>query len=280
MRSFSALEKKLITRMIELDENVGALNVLANIFNSTDESLRFPEHLYVALKAENDVSIYIKQDVLNESGLNWLNEVEGKISRTLLRCVALLEYLEGERLAYFIGDIEIPHLGQLFDGAPYIESELLDPELQSKVYKYSRKRIFVSETLRMLVNNGYKTDEELRHEKEISSIEKQLTFTRAAVLISFVGIAISILVPNLVTTVVDIKNQKIVTELSPTTMSGTQTLINESIKPIVNELINTQNKLTEISNELHRASEKNPQAAPIASPANTAQKYKEHTEVK
>ena len=74
MRDFSDLEKKLVRRMIELDDKVGSLNVLANILDSFYGDTHLPDHCYIELNSEIDVSIKIRDDALAENGLNWIKK--------------------------------------------------------------------------------------------------------------------------------------------------------------------------------------------------------------
>ncbi len=255
MRAFSELEKQLIHRMIELDDKAGSLNCLNNIINHFYGKSHLPDYCYIELKAENNVSIHIKTDVLNKSDADWLNAVDKDISKKLLSIVALFKYLETQTLAYFVGGLESNSLGTKWDETDYTKCNFLDTDLKPVIFEYARKKIFVSETLRVFVNNGFKTDEEIRQEKEILTIAKQLKYTRIALVITFIGLISSILVPNLVVSNINIKNDRIITELNPKTIGATQEALNEGIKPVIQELISTQEKLTVISDSIQQAAE-------------------------
>ncbi|MEF1208018.1 hypothetical protein, partial [Photobacterium damselae] len=102
--------------------------------------------------------------------------------------------------------------------------------------------------LRAFVNNQFKTDEELRHEKEVSAISEQLKFTRIALGMTIVGLFISILVPILVTSDIDIKNDKVVTELNEKTIFEAEKALKAALIPLTTELENNQRELENISN--------------------------------
>lgn len=206
MRDFSDLEKKLVRRMIELDDKVGSLNVLANILDSFYGDTHLPDHCYIELKSEIDVSIQVRDDALAENGLDWIKEVDEDISKKLLTAVALFQYLEEEKLAYFVGELDLSSLGEVWADTNYTRCEFLDDDLKPLIFRYSRKKIFVSETLRTLEKNDFKTDEELRHQEEVSSMKGQLNLTRAALGFTLIGLLVSILVPIFVTSSVEIKN--------------------------------------------------------------------------
>jgi hypothetical protein len=132
----------------------------------------------------------------------------------------------------------------------YTRCEFLDDDLKPVIYKYARKKIFISETLRVFVKNGFKTDEEIRHENEVLSIAKQLKLTRIALAFTFAGLLISIFMPIIVISGVDIKNDRIVTELNQKTIDATQKAFEAGINPAIQELVSIQGKLTVLSNSI------------------------------
>ena len=85
----------------------------------------------------------------------------------------------------------------------------MDDDLKPLIFRYSRKKIFVSETLRTLEKNDFKTDEELRHQEEVASMKGQLNLTRAALGFTLIGLLVSLLVPIFVTSSVEIKNNDV-----------------------------------------------------------------------
>ncbi len=255
MRAFSDLEKQLIHRMIELDDKPGSLNVLENIIDSFYGESHLPDHCYVSLKSPTNVSIQIRNEAIEQNGLDWIRSVDNDISKKLLVVVALFEYLEAQKLVYLVGDLDIESLGEVWIDTKYARCEFLDDDLKPLIYKYARKKIFVSETLRAFVQNKFKTDEEIRHEQEVSAISEQLKFTRIAFGMTIIGLLISILVPVLVTSAIDIKNDKIVTELNDKTILDVGKAVEMGVTPLITEFLNTQEKLDEISNSIKVAND-------------------------
>jgi len=200
--------------MIELEDEVGSLNVLGNILDSFYGKTHLPDHCFIELKNERDVSIQVRDHALNQNGLDWIREIDEDISKKLLTVVALFQYLEDEKLAYFVGDLDFNSLGEVWSDTKYIRCEFLDDDLKPLIFKYSRKKIFVSETLRILEENGFKTDEELRHEEEVSSMKKQLGLTQVALGITFLGLLILIFIPILVTSSVEIEKSDLPSALA------------------------------------------------------------------
>jgi len=206
MRAFSDLEKQLVRKMVELEDAPGHLNVLGNIIGSFYGATKLPEHCYIELRSKSDVSIQVKKQALDQYGVEWINSIDEDISKKLITIVALFQYLENEKLAYFVGELDLESLGEVWADTEYTRCEFLDDDLKPLVFKYSRKKIFVSETLRLLEANGFKTDEELRHEAEVASMGGQLKYTRLALGVTIIGLIVSSVLPMFVTSSVDINN--------------------------------------------------------------------------
>ncbi|MGI2114230.1 hypothetical protein ACRN9G_11605 [Shewanella frigidimarina] len=251
MRVFSSFEKQLLTKMIDLDQS-DSLNVLGNLLDTFYGESHLPEHCHIKLISETEVDIYVKTDELNQGNID-LKNVDYDVSKKLLGVIALFEYLEKQKLAYFMGENDFKTLGMVYADANYTACDFLDNEVKPQIYKYSKKRIFVSETLKVLVENSFRTDEEIRHDKEVSTISKQLKFTQFALVTTVLGLVISIMVPILVTSDIDIKNDIIVTELNEKTITETRNLIKQGVAPLTMELVRTQAKLTEVSTAIKQA---------------------------
>lgn len=207
MRTFSDFEKNLVCKMIELDDKSCSLNILNNTINLFDGNTDLNEHCYIELKSEKNVCIKIKKQLLEKNGVEeWLKKIDNDILKKLLAIVTLFQYLENEKLAYFIGDINLNSLGKVCSDIEYGECEFIDDDLKPLIFKYSRKKIFVSQTLRALKKNDFKTDEELRHEAEINSMKNQLNLTRWALGGTFIGLIVSIIIPIFTTSSVEVKS--------------------------------------------------------------------------
>ncbi|EHJ92082.1 hypothetical protein KUC_2027 [Vreelandella boliviensis LC1] len=195
--------------MIELEDAPGYLNVLGNIIGSFYGATQLPKNCYIELKGKSDVFIHIETQALNQNVVVWINRIDEDITKKLITIVALFQCLENEKLAYFVGELNLEILGEVWADNKYTKCEFLDDDLKPLIFKYSRKKIFVSETLRLLEKNGFKTDEELRHENEIVSMGDQLKYTRMALGITIIGLVVSSLMPVLVTSSVDKKTSRL-----------------------------------------------------------------------
>ena len=209
MRAFSEFERKIIQRMIELDEKPRSLNVLGNILDSFYGNSHLPDFCYISVESETDVSIQVKTDELNRHGVDWIQELDGNISKILLVTVTLFEYLHESKLAYFVGELDFKSLGQVWADENYTPCDFLEAESKALIYKYTRKKVYLTETLKVLAKNDFKSEEELRHEEVQRSTKKQLKFTQIALALTFLGLVASIIVPALSTTKVRIENNTI-----------------------------------------------------------------------
>jgi hypothetical protein len=202
MRAFSDLEKKIVNKMIELDEEPGALNVLGNILYSFSSDSHLPDYCYILVNSETDVAIMVRTEARKNYDGDLLREVDGKISRLLLTTVKLFEFLERNELAFFVGDYDFKTLGETWVDTSYDRCEFLEPESKALIYRYTRKKVYVSESLKALSANQFKPPEQIRHERELLA-------TRGALIITFAGLIASILIPVFGTTSVELENKEL-----------------------------------------------------------------------
>jgi len=238
MRNFSDFEKKIILRMIDLDEKSGSLNVLGNIYDLFSKELSLPDYCYVDVKSETDVKIQVKDSVLNSESLD-LNSIDDTVSKMMLTVVMLFEHLEDESLAYFIGDLNFSRVGTIYSGENYTPCDFLENESKALIYKYTRKKIFISESLKVLAINGFKSEEVIRHELSQSAIKKQLTYTQIALALTFVGLLVSVFLPMFSVSDINIKNTTLNTTLDKSTLDA----ISRDSNVILTQVKDTKNRI-------------------------------------
>ena len=260
MRAFSKFEKSIIKRMIELDEKSRSLNVLGNIYNSFSKELSLPDFFYISVISEINVTIQVKKDMINKGKID-LGSFDNEVSKMLLTTVKLFEYLEAHGLAYYIGDLDNKSLGQVWTDEEYETCNFLEAESKALIYKFTRKKIYLTETLRDLVENEFKSEEEIRHEQNQASTTKQLKHTQIALALTFIGLLASILLPMISTIDINIKNSSVKTSLDVKTLESFRhnfEFISEKVKALEKEIshINTSIKdknykeLGDINNQL------------------------------
>ena len=87
----------------------------------------------------------------------------------------------------------------MWSDTEYVNCEFLEEESKALINKYTKKKIYVTEELKELAKNKFESKEEIRWNREIF-------YTRFALLITFLGLMASILVPLLSTSKVEIEN--------------------------------------------------------------------------
>jgi len=194
MTYFNIYEKKLIKDIIRLESEKKANN-LENLFDPLGEKPYLPKSCYIQIDSPENIYLQIDNDLINNSGIEAIRELEFQINRQILTIVSLLEYLEKNRLAFFIGDLDTKMLGNNSKGSgnEYTPSlNFIEKENKILLYKYARKRIFVSESLIVLVRDNFLSKEELRHREIQKSTYKQLKYTLRALWVTVIGLLFSI----------------------------------------------------------------------------------------
>lgn len=200
MRTFSDFEKKIIKRMIELDRQAGSLIVLNNIMDSLSKEIGLQNHWHITATSRTNVSIHIREELVGHTAQISMQEIEDKIWKFVLTTFKLLEYLEDNKLIYLLGNSRATSIGNIQSDVKYVECDFLEEEAKILVYNYIGKRIYVTEDLKELARSNFKSKEQIDREKE-------LRYTRIALLIAFLGILASILAPFWLTSTVRIANQ-------------------------------------------------------------------------
>lgn len=193
MRDFSAKEKQIIDRLIELDDKL-SLNVLNNLLRNT--FARFGEY-YIKIDSPTECFIEIESNFfhqIEQSGdaISKIREILEGTSRDIFIVVKLLEYLEKNDLIYSSGDDPVTELGPIVVDASYVYSSPFDTEICELVYKYSRKRFIPTEELRRLKKNNYLSDDEVRHRNLVTQYEETIKQNSKTIKYSAIGICISL----------------------------------------------------------------------------------------
>lgn len=208
MRAFSSFEQKIINKLIELDGKKGSLVNLANVIDLL-YSDGIPDYYFIQVNSSNDVVLQIKDTEIACDGLRKMQDAEDNVSKVVIPTVLLFEHLEANGFAHFTGNLNFSSIGDESSDEKYTRCDFLDDEIKKLIYKYTKKRIYLTESLRVFVNNGFKTEDDLRHERELDATKSQLIVTRLALLVTFLGLLASILVPIFSTSAVRIVNETV-----------------------------------------------------------------------
>ncbi|PIW04167.1 MAG: hypothetical protein COW40_11185 [Cytophagales bacterium CG17_big_fil_post_rev_8_21_14_2_50_40_13] len=193
-RKFSELEKKIIEMMIDIHQSDDVLNIMGNIFHSA-QGVALPSGVYLYVGTQQDDASFLIEQALAESPD--FSKKETRAFKLVASVVTLPRFLEKNAFItltnsnfdkskpYFIGEepekTTIPFQG-------------VDHKYRADLYRFATSRIFVSEELITFVNNGYKTEDELAKEREVSLLKSQLSFSQKAFWASFIGLLLSVVV--------------------------------------------------------------------------------------
>ncbi len=194
MRDFSDFEKRLIRKILEIFSIPGGLSVLGNILD-----YELDPNIYIEVKSNSDCPIMIKRDyweeITNKYSTIGLSELIKSIESKLLLTLMLIAYLEKERLILLTGELDLQYLGEKESSSEYNEYQLKDKKLKDLLYNYSRKKITPVEGLKKLVDNNFKSDEEIRIERQFELNRKSFYWTAASVMIAGIALIVSIINP-------------------------------------------------------------------------------------
>jgi hypothetical protein len=189
MKDFSDQEKKIIKKIIYLDDSPATFNVINNIIEDI-----FDFNFFIKLESDVYCPLLVNKDyfdkMTNEYGSMWINEFTKDLTKSLFLLIGLLKYLERENLIILSGEFDVKYLGVPDTIGQKLEYQLEDKSLIKDIYLYSRKRIIATESLRTLLKNDYKSIQEIQIINELRYNKKLLKWTIFGVAIagiSFLG---------------------------------------------------------------------------------------------
>lgn len=191
MKEFSEYEKKILSKLIEIEETPGGLNVLGNIID-----FELYPNFYIELKSDTNCPVRIAKSFIDQTSSEYgslgINEVIKQLNNKLLYIVKLFQYLEREGQIYLTGEVDLSTLGSTFDQSETpVGYELDDKETVSLIYHIARKRIVPVDSLVKFVKNEFKTDAEIKAEKEQKITSRKLNWTAIGVIATIAGLVFS-----------------------------------------------------------------------------------------
>ncbi len=224
MKEFSDFEKKIIDKILGLDDT-GSLNVLGNILS---ELFAHFDEYYIEVKSKADCSVKIEESyslqlLSRADSLGTLKEIIEGTQKDIFKVVKLLDYLDKHDLIYVSGDTKLRDIGTKIHNGRYTGSSAFDIEICELLFYYSSKTILPSHSLKVLKNNNYIGEDEVRHREILQQYEKAIeksserhqelvgqyrkTLIRSsvAIFVSLIAVCVSAFVP--ITTKTEITNQ-------------------------------------------------------------------------
>ena len=188
MRRLSDFEREVIRDITRMGRSPGSLVILENLTSRMMGGPDWPETCYVEFDSTGRYTFFVRTDSDAASGSVQFGDLVGRVTSTLLGLVELFEYLDSNKLVYFVGDYDARRIGEKIGSSEdYMECGLLSKDVVGRIYPYARKRIFVSEMLREVVANGFRSEEDMRHEQRLVAARRELNYTRIALAIVYVA---------------------------------------------------------------------------------------------
>ena len=185
MRNFSEYEKKIIQEIVKTD--LQKSNVLDFISNITliDRGIQLKHK-------EKEIAL-----VYYNSDKNTLNE--------FFETLSLIKYLERNDLIFIHTNYSFPKEGNYISKNLDQEtitkkaSELISQPIPTNIFDiisdYSKSYLVVGTELKKLVENKFKTNEQIHHETEIAETRNQTKISRYSFYIALVALLFSLLTP-------------------------------------------------------------------------------------
>lgn len=188
MRKISTEEKQFISELVRISENsfdVFLANIIDRELNNIDI---FLDH------RNTSVEYRIDEDVYNYD-LDEFTQFARNFSWRIMRYIQLLKDLEKEGMLFLYQESpnrENSRFGRLIKNRPYIRADINDPNAINSILDFSKKTIIINESLKNYVNNGFRTDEEVRFSEEKIISAKNLRTAKNTLIVTIVALGLTI----------------------------------------------------------------------------------------
>lgn len=197
MRDFTTFERHVVDQILEIDANQ-ELNVIGNIL-----SKRFHDGgFFITLNDAGKAVIRIDQEHLKQLQkqgriLDGVRYIVEQTSKDLFMAMKLIQYLESQGWIYTSGALSsLKRIGAETVNAKYIDAVGLDPEIGELLGKYIQRRITPTESLARLRTNGYRSDEEVRHERQMTLNRRALWVSGLSAVIAACAVIVAVFGTN------------------------------------------------------------------------------------
>jgi hypothetical protein len=184
MKEFNQFEKEIINRIIA-DYKKGTVPKLISILNPELEN----KDIYLDFEEETAI---IKADINFYSDKTSVEEARKLIAK-IVTTVHLLKYLQNEGYLILYNEAVVQgkffYYGQLIQGNHSHKFPINDLDVKDLLIDYSRKIILVGQPLIEFVKNDFKTEEQIRANKESKTNSRNLSIALIALIVSvFLGV--------------------------------------------------------------------------------------------
>jgi hypothetical protein len=179
MRTLDQDEKNFLLELVKKDEQLGPINLASLI----DPMLKNKE-IHLVYKTQKAEVRFDKETFLNNPDLV---PIVRATSWSLMKYVKLLEYLENTNQVYLYQEGDFPEVftyGQIPIGNPVITSEIKDPSVIPGLIYMSYRTVVLSQSIKDYVKNNFQTQEDIKHNQNLTLGKIALVISVALGLIS------------------------------------------------------------------------------------------------
>lgn len=167
MKTFDETEERIIKRLVSGE---GYARNFINIF----DSLHDLQSTRIRLDKTNNTAEFLFEiqgsDPTDEESMTGI-EKQKYLTELLIKYLILFEFLEKEMLATFFDSVSIANnivvFGMGAENMPYFQISISDINIVKLLAKYIHKEIIPSPSLRKLVNNNFRFDDDIKFNKQL-----------------------------------------------------------------------------------------------------------------
>ena len=186
MAKLTEFEKEITQAIVDLDREQGFC-VLANMWERF-----FPDGYYLDVSDVSSPNLMIKSSVLNSMDNMSLQSLLNSLAQKCEAITSTFRFLQANRYLKLVGDYETESLGVVFAEEPYAAYPLnVEPEVFGPLAVVAHRRILPAQGLYDFVDNGFKTEDELKIEKQTRANKHAFNFALIGLFIAGVGLLIT-----------------------------------------------------------------------------------------
>lgn len=181
MRTFDTFEQQLIQKLKDLYVR-GTLPNMIFLIDDCFQNMGLDFN-----KPKNIVHILYDSDFypVNETSSENIITESTKISRVLMKTIFLLEYLESQGYIFMFTEgmqtKKIEQYSKISNEIPPIKQQINDPKICKLILEFYPKSILISQSIVDLVNDNFKSKEEIRHVENLRVANENLEEAKIAV---------------------------------------------------------------------------------------------------
>lgn len=183
-------EKKIIDLLKHWDSNTNFIgNILCDFKGILPKPFNNPTVMDLCFPSTNHAQFYVNLEMAREYGIDQLWQM---LRRKVVILLNLLRLLEEEKCIRKVFNNPGSERTSNPDPKTYVPLANFDDSLQKELYELRNATFIVLPKLDDLIDNNYKTEEEMKNEREEKRATSTLRISKVALILSFVSVGVSI----------------------------------------------------------------------------------------